>query len=76
MKKTGSLDPDKLRQAIEETSYDGVVGLTKFPKIDHQAPYTDDMTSGLVCPIFQWWDGKRVPVLPASIADAPIQSGK
>jgi len=76
MKKTGSLDPDKLSQAIEETEYDGVVGMTRFPKIDHQAPYTYDPATGLVSPIFQWWEGKRVPVLPASIADAAIQTVK
>lgn len=74
MKKTGSIDPDKLSLAIEEMTYDGVVGLTRFPKIDHQAPYTDDPATSLVCPIFQWWDGKRIPVLPASIADAAIQT--
>jgi branched-chain amino acid transport system substrate-binding protein len=74
MKKTGSLDPDKLSQSIEEIEYDGAVGLTRFPKIDHQAPYTYDPATGLVSPIFQWWDGKRVPVLPASIADAAIQA--
>lgn len=74
MKKTGSLDRDKLTPVIEEMQYDGVVGLTKFPKIDHQAPYTDNPATSLVCPVFQWWDGKRVPVLPASIADAAIQA--
>jgi branched-chain amino acid transport system substrate-binding protein len=73
MKKTGSLDPDKLTSAIEAMEYDGVVGLTKFPTVDHQAPYTDNPATSLVCPIFQWWDGKRVPILPSSIADADIQ---
>jgi len=76
MKKTGSLDPDRLTKAIEEMQYDGVVGHTKFPAIDHQAPYVDDPATGLVAPVFQWWDSKRVPVLPASIADAAIQSVK
>ena len=76
MKKTGSLDPDRLTKAIEEMQYDGVVGHTKFPAIDHQAPYIDDPATGLVAPVFQWWDSKRVPVLLASIADAAIQSVK
>jgi branched-chain amino acid transport system substrate-binding protein len=76
MKKTGNLDPDKLSLAIEEMTYDGVVGLTRFPKIDHQAPYTDDPATSLVCPVFQWVDGKRIPVLPASIADAAIQTAR
>lgn len=76
MKKTGSVDPGQLAQAIEDMQYDGVVGLTKFPKIDHQAPYTDDPATSLVSPIFQWWDGKRVPVLPAAIADAAIQTAR
>jgi len=76
MKKMGSLDPDKLAKAIEATEYAGVVGLTKFPAGEHQSPYKDDPATGLVCPIFQWWDGKRIPVLPSSIADAGIQTYK
>jgi branched-chain amino acid transport system substrate-binding protein len=76
IKKTGSLDPDKLVSAIQSTEYNGVVGLTKFPALEHQSPYADDPATGLVCPVFQWWDGKRVPILPSSIAEGDIKALK
>jgi branched-chain amino acid transport system substrate-binding protein len=76
IKQTGSLDPDKLASAVMATEYNGVVGFTKYPAISHQAPYTEDPSSGLICPVFQWWDGKRVPILPSSIAEGDIKAMK
>lgn len=71
----GSLDPDKLVTALEATDYAGVVGRTKF-QANHQAIYGDDPATTLVCPVFQWWDGKRIVVLPPSIAEGKIQAPK
>jgi branched-chain amino acid transport system substrate-binding protein len=76
IKKTGSLDPDKLTSAVLATEHNGVVGLTKYPAISHQSPYTEDPSTGLICPVFQWWDGKRVPILPGSIAEGDIKAMK
>lgn len=71
--RAGSLDPDQLASALEAANYAGVVGLTKFPADTHQAPYSMDPATGLVGVTFQWWDGKRVPVFPPSIAEGKIQ---
>lgn len=76
IKKTGSLDPDILAKSIEETEYAGVVGYNKFPAAEHQSVYGDNPDTSLICPTFQWWDGKRVPIFPTSIADAEIRISK
>ena len=68
----GSIDPDKLAEALLATDYAGVLGKYKFPADLHQAPYGDDPATALIGVAFQWQDGKRMPVLPTSIAEAEI----
>jgi branched-chain amino acid transport system substrate-binding protein len=68
----GSIDPDKLSDAIVATKYKGVVGQYDIPANTHQAKYGDDPATSLVAVTYQWRDGIRVPVLPLSIAESEI----
>jgi len=73
IERAGSLDSDALVTALEATDYAGVVGRTTFDPQDHQAVYGFDPAETLIQPVFQWQNGKRVPVFPESIAEAEIQ---
>jgi branched-chain amino acid transport system substrate-binding protein len=70
----GSIDPDKLSDAIIATNYAGAVGQYNIPEKTHQAKYGDDPTTSLISVTFQWQDGNRVPVLPLSVAETEIVS--
>jgi branched-chain amino acid transport system substrate-binding protein len=72
----GSIDPDKIAETLLTTSYAGVLGQYKFPPDLHQAPYGEDPATSLIGVVFQWQDGKRVPVFPESIADGIIVTPK
>lgn len=73
IERAGSLDSDAVVTALEATDYAGVVGRTRFDPQDHQAVYGFDPAETLIQPVFQWQNGKRVPVFPESIAEAEIQ---
>lgn len=68
----GSIDPDKLSDAIIATNYVGAVGQYNIPGNTHQAKYGDDPKTSLIGIVFQWQDGNRVPVLPLSVAETEI----
>lgn len=64
-----STDPDKMVSALEQTDTTGTIGHIKF--YGKQSQYTHDLqfgpglTTGV---LFQWQDGKQVPVWPAAVA--------
>jgi branched-chain amino acid transport system substrate-binding protein len=68
IEKAGTLDPDVLAKAIEETDMITVGGRFRFDKSNHQAIYGADPKETLVGQAMQWQDGKRVTVWPQSIA--------
>jgi len=68
IERTGSLDPDRLVEALEKTSMMGVYGRIKFDQKSHQIVPSLDPEQGAVGTIFQWQDGKRVVVYPPKIA--------
>jgi len=68
----GSIDPDKLSDAIVATKYFGVLGQYDIPANTHQAKYGEDPATALIAVTFQWRDGTRVPVLPLSVAESEI----
>ncbi|UCF91808.1 MAG: ABC transporter substrate-binding protein [Desulfobacterales bacterium] len=78
IERAGSLDPDKLVTALEQTDYRGVSGRIRFDE-NHVMVFgeTSPDETG-VCVVFQWQKGsdgqlKRVPVYPAFLAEGPIQ---
>jgi len=77
IERAGSLDPDKLVEALEKTDYRGVSGRIRFNEqhvavFGHENP---DETG--VCVIFQWQKDSngeliRVPVYPSFLAEGKI----
>jgi branched-chain amino acid transport system substrate-binding protein len=72
IERAGSLDGDALVEALEATDYQGAIGRVKFGA-DHQAVYGLDPAETALGAVFQWKDGKRVPVFPPSVAEAEIE---
>jgi branched-chain amino acid transport system substrate-binding protein len=73
IERAGSLDPDKVIQALENTDIIGVYGRLRFNPKNHQVIPAFDPKEGAVGSIFQWQAGKRVVVFPKSIAMGEIE---
>jgi branched-chain amino acid transport system substrate-binding protein len=71
IERAGSLDPDKLVTALEQTDYRGVSGRLRFNK-DHIVVFDSNPEETGVCVVFQWQKGKRVPIYPAFLAEAKV----
>jgi len=71
IERAGSLDPDRLVTALEQTDYRGVSGRLRFNK-DHITVFDSNPDETGVCVVFQWQKGKRVPIYPAFLAEAKI----
>ncbi len=71
IEKAGTLDPDKVVKALQETDMVGVVGRIKFDK-GHQLIFGDDPKTAAVGAVFQWQKGTMAVVWPNSIASAKI----
>jgi branched-chain amino acid transport system substrate-binding protein len=72
VERAGSLDPDKVVAELKKTDRQGVIGKIKFDD-GNQVIFGDDPTKTAVGCVSQWTDdGKRVIVLPESIADGKI----
>jgi branched-chain amino acid transport system substrate-binding protein len=77
IEKAGSLDPDRIVAALEQTDYPGVSGRIKFNQ-DHVMIFGEKSADETgMCVVFQWQkskDGslKRVPVYPESLAERKI----
>lgn len=78
IERAGSLDPDKLAEALEKTDYDGVSGKIKFDQ-NHVMIFGEKSAEETgVCVVFQWQKGKdgnlkRVPVYPEFLAEGKVQ---
>lgn len=73
IERAGSLEPDKVIKALEETDLMGVYGRIKFDPKSHQVIPSLDPAEGAVGTIFQWQAGKRVAVFPPKIAAGEIK---
>ncbi|MFO7599452.1 MAG: ABC transporter substrate-binding protein [Candidatus Desulfacyla sp.] len=74
IEKANSLDPDKLIKAIEEADYIGSIGRIRFK--DHEIIFGENPDENAILVIYQWKNGKRVPVFPDSVAEGPIDKPK
>jgi len=78
IERAGSLDPDKITEALEKTDHAGVSGKIKFNQ-DHIMVFGEKSADETgVCVVFQWQKGqdgvlKRVPVYPEFLAEGKIQ---
>jgi len=72
IEKAGTLDPDKVADAILKTDMMGVYGRIRFDPKTHQVIPSVDPNEGAVGTIFQWQAGKRVVVFPPKIAIGEI----
>ena len=71
--KAGSLDPDKIVEALKTTDRQGVMGRIKFSEAN-QVVYGEDPEAEALGCVYQWTeDGKRAIVYPPSIAEAKIK---
>lgn len=73
IERAGSLEPDAVIAALEETDMMGVYGRIRFDPRSHQVIPSLDPQEGAVGTIFQWQAGNRVVVFPKSIAMGEIQ---
>ena len=72
IERAGTLDSDKVIEALETTDLMGVYGRIRFDPKTHQVIPAEDPEKGAVGSILQWQDGKRVVVYPESIATGEI----
>jgi branched-chain amino acid transport system substrate-binding protein len=72
IERAGSLDPDKVVDAMKKTDMMGVYGRIKFDPKTNQIVPSLDPNEGAVGTIFQWQAGKRIVVFPQSIATGNI----
>lgn len=73
IERAGSLDPDAIVKALEQTDMEGVIGRIRFNK-DHQLIYGTDPKEAAVGVAFQWKAaGVRVPVYPSAVAEGRIE---
>jgi len=72
----GSLDADKVTDALAKIDTAGAMGKIKFTE-GHQVVYGKDPAKEATGAVFQWTeDGKRVIVFPPAIAEGKIQLPK
>ncbi len=72
IERAGSLDSDKVVEALEKTDMEGVYGRLRFDPKSHQVIPAFEPKEGAVGSILQWQAGKRVVVFPKSIAKGEI----
>ncbi len=73
IERAGSLDPDKVVKALEETDMMGVYGRIRFDKRSHQIIASYNPKEGALGCIFQWQNGKRVTFFPKAGAIGTLQ---
>ncbi|MBI4775088.1 MAG: ABC transporter substrate-binding protein [Deltaproteobacteria bacterium] len=70
--RAGSLDPDKIVEALKATDRQGVMGRIKFSESNQVLYGADPQAEALGC-VYQWTeDGKRVIVYPPSLEEGKI----
>ncbi len=72
IERAGTLDSDKVVEALKKTDIDGVYGKIRFDPKSNQIIPSLDPKEGAVGTIFQWQDGNRVVVFPPKIATGKI----
>ncbi|MDQ7783429.1 MAG: ABC transporter substrate-binding protein [Desulfomonilaceae bacterium] len=72
IERAGSLDPDKVVDALKKTDLMGVYGRIRFNPKNNQVIPSLDPEEGAVGTVFQWQAGKRVVVFPPKIATGEI----
>jgi branched-chain amino acid transport system substrate-binding protein len=74
VKRAGSIDADKLVDALEKTDWEGTIGRIQFYGKDdpftHSIKYGKGLITGLM---LQWQDGQQVAVWPKEVAKAQIK---
>lgn len=73
IERAGSLEAEKVIEALEKTDMVGVYGRIRFDPKSHQIIPSLDPNEGAVGTIFQWQQGKRVVVFPPKIATGEIR---
>lgn len=72
IEKAGTLDTDKVVQALQATDMAGAIGRIKFDQ-GHQTIFGTDPKQAAVGCVFQWQKGKMSVVWPESIASDKVQ---
>ena len=72
IERAGTLESEKVVEALEQTDMMGVYGRIRFDPKNHQVIPATNPEEGAVGTILQWQDGKRVVVYPESIATGEI----
>ena len=72
IERAGTLESEKVVEALEQTDLMGVYGRIRFDPKSHQVIPATNPEEGAVGSIVQWQDGKRVVVYPESIATGEI----
>lgn len=72
IERAGTIDPDKVVDALKKTDLMGVYGRIRFDPKSNQIIPSLDPKEGAVGTIFQWQNGKRVVVFPQSIATGKV----
>lgn len=72
IERAGSLDSDKVVDALKSIDMQGVYGRIRFDPKTHQVIPSLDPAEGAVGSVFQWQAGKRVVVFPPKIATGKI----
>jgi len=74
VKRAGSLDPDKLVDALEKTDWVGTIGRIQFYGKDDQFTHSIKYGKGLITGlILQWQDGRQVSVWPKEVAKGELK---
>jgi branched-chain amino acid transport system substrate-binding protein len=73
IERAGTVDSDKVVEALKKTDLEGVYGRIRFDPKTNQVIPSLDPKEGAVGTIFQWQAGKRVVVFPGKIAMGEIQ---
>jgi branched-chain amino acid transport system substrate-binding protein len=72
IERAGTLDSDKVAEALRKTDLMGVYGKIRFDPKTNQVIPSLDPKEGAVGTIFQWQAGKRVVVFPETIATGKV----
>jgi branched-chain amino acid transport system substrate-binding protein len=72
IERAGTVDSDKVVDALKKMDIVGVYGRTRFDEKSNQVIPSLDPKEGAVGTIFQWQDGKRIVVFPHSIATGKV----
>jgi branched-chain amino acid transport system substrate-binding protein len=73
IERAGSVDPDKVVDALKKTDMEGVYGRIRFDPKSNQIIPSLDPKEGAVGTVFQWQAGKRVVIFPPKIATGEIK---